>query len=358
MRHWQRKLPLQLNQVRALSGVASPQIGGLLILALVFAACGGTQNDPLPPQSAADFASATTCPSPPSQPVYIKGGTFVMGSSEVYAEEGPPRETQVQDFWIDPHEVTNRQFAQFVAATDYVTVAEKPVDPAQFGVPVEQIPAYMLEPGSAVFTPPDRPSRNYADWWDYVPGANWRKPYGPSGPDAVPDQPVVHLAWDDMQAYATWRRGRLPSEAEWEYAASAGASKYVEQPDPARANSWQGVFPVVNDAKDGFKGIAPVGCFKPNAFGLYDMVGNVWEVTADFYRPGHDPAGRDNPRGPSENDAYDPLNPGFTSRVMKGGSYLCAPNYCRRYRPESRQGRDPGMGASNVGFRLAYDKGP
>ena len=324
-------------------------------LGLFVAACGGASDDNSLPRSAADFAATATCKTPRSQPVYIEGGSFIMGSNAVYAEEGPPRETRVASFWIDPHEVTNRQFAEFVDATGYVTVAEKPVDPAQFGVPVEQIPAYMLQPGSAVFTPPDRPSRNYADWWDYVPGASWKKPYGPQGPGAAPDQPVVHLAWEDMQTYAAWRGGRLPTEAEWEYAASAGAPDNVEQPDAKSANSWQGVFPVVNEAADGFKGIAPVGCFAPNGFGLYDMVGNVWEVTADFYRPGHDPQTRDNPRRASENDAYDPLNPGFASRVMKGGSYLCAPNYCQRYRPESRQGRDPGLGASNVGFRLAYD---
>ncbi len=327
-----------------------------LALGLLCAACDKAPAEPALPTAAIDFAATAACKPPPSAPVAIKGGTFIMGSDEVYAEEGPPRETRVDAFWIDPHEVTNRQFAAFVKATGYVTVAEQPVDPAQFNVPASQIPPYMLQPGSAVFTPPARPSRNYADWWDYVPGASWKKPYGPQGPDAVPDQPVVHLAWADMAAYARWRGGRLPTEAEWEYAASAGAPKYVEQPDPKAANSWQGVFPFVNEAADGFKGIAPVGCFAPNAFGLYDMVGNVWEVTADFYRAGHDPAARDNPRGPSENDAYDPLNAGFSSHVMKGGSYLCAPNYCQRYRPESRQGRDSGLGASNVGFRLAYDR--
>lgn len=325
-------------------------------LTLFVAACGSAPEPAELPQSATSFATVATCRTVSSEPVRLDGGTFVMGSNAVYAEEGPPRVTRVGPFWIDPHEVTNRQFAAFVAATDHVTVAEKPVDPAQFGVPVAQIPAYMLQPGSAVFTPPEQPSRNYADWWAYVPGASWKKPYGPQGPDAVADQPVVHLAWEDMQAYAAWAGGRLPTEAEWEYAASAGAPGAVEQPGPGQANSWQGVFPVTNDAADGFKGIAPAGCFAPNAFGLYDMVGNVWEVTADRFRPGHDQQASDNPRGPSENDAYDPLNPGFQSRVMKGGSYLCAPNYCQRYRPESRQGRDPGLGASNVGFRLAYDR--
>lgn len=329
-----------------------------LAAVLALAACSGAEHNTDVPNEATDYVAAKTCATPPDTPVQIEGGTFTMGSSAVYPEEGPERQTTVGGFWIDPHEVTNRQFAEFVKATGYVTVAEKPLDPEMFGVPVEQIPAFMLEPGSAVFTPPDKPSRSYNDWWEYLPGANWKKPYGPEGPDAVPDQPVVHLAWDDMQAYAAWKGGRIPTEAEWEYAASAGAQKYTEQPAPELANSWQGVFPVTNEASDGFKGIAPVGCFKPNAFGLYDMVGNVWEVTADFFRAGHDPEDRDNPRGPSENDAYDPLNPGFSSRVIKGGSYLCAPNYCQRYRPESRHGRDPGLGASNVGFRLIYDGHP
>ncbi|WDA40836.1 formylglycine-generating enzyme family protein [Erythrobacter sp. BLCC-B19] len=308
--------------------------------------------------TAADFATLARCPAPPDTPVAIPAGRFVMGSDAVYPEEGPPRITQVSAFWIDRHEVTNRQFAAFIVATGHVTVAERPVDPAAFGVPIEQIPAFMLEPGSAVFTPPARPSRSYADWWVYVPGASWKRPYGPHGPAAVPDQPVVHLAWEDMQAFARWKGGRLPTEAEWEYAASAGTLDDRAQPGPDRANSWQGAFPLVNEGLDGFKGIAPVGCFKPNRFGLHDMVGNVWEVTADFYRPGHDPAERDNPRGPGENDSYDPQHRGLASRVMKGGSYLCAPNYCQRYRPESRQGRDPGLGASNVGFRLAYDRAP
>lgn len=279
------------------------------------------------------------------------------GQEEVYAEEGPLRETNVDTFWIDPHEVTNRQFAAFVAATGYVTVAERPVDPEFYGVPVEQIPAQLLEPGSAVFTPPARPSRRYTDWWVYVPGANWQRPYGPDSPDARDDQPVVHLAWDDILAYANWAVGRLPTEAEWEYAASAVAEPYSEQPDGSAVNTWQGAFPIVNEEIDWFRGIAPVGCFRSNANGLYGMVGNVWEVTQDYFAPGHDPADCDNPRGPSENAAYDPYNPGLATRVMKGGSYLCAP-ICQRYRPASHQGRDPGLGASNVGFRLAYDQAP
>lgn len=328
----------------------------LFALTLILWACSGQSSEPDPINSLEEFPTSKTCAKLSDQPVRIEGGSFMMGSEAVYGEEGPQRETFVDTFWIDPHEVTNHQFAVFVKDTSYVTIAEKPVDTDQFDMPVEQIPAYFLEPGSAVFTPPERPSHNYSDWWKYVPGAYWKKPYGPDGPDAQPDQPVVHLGWDDMAAYAKWRSGRLPTEAEWEYAASAGAEKYIEQPSPQQANTWQGMFPLVNQASDGFMGIAPVGCFEPNGFGLYDMVGNVWEMTADLYRARHDPDERDNPRGPSEASSYDPINPMTPSRVIKGGSYLCAPNYCQRYRPESRQGRDPGMGASNVGFRLVYDQ--
>ncbi len=336
-------------------------LAGLALTVMALAACSSDETQdsaPARPTMAQDFATTASCDTPPDTPVEIAGGSFTMGQVDIYAEEGPLRETRVDTFWIDRHEVTNRQYAEFIAATGYVTLAEKPVDPALYGVPAEQIPPELLLPGSAVFTPPARPSRNYTDWWVYVPGASWMKPYGPDGPDAGSDQPVVHLAYEDMLAYADWAGGRLPTEAEWEYAASAGMDTYTEQPGPQAANSWQGAFPMVNEETDGFRGIAPVGCFTPNANGLYDMVGNVWEVTSDFYRPGHDPADTDNPRGPSENAAYDPANPVSPSRVMKGGSYLCAPNYCQRYRPTSRQGRDPGLGASNVGFRLAYDAAP
>ena len=317
--------------------------------ALAAAACSDTSHE----TQLASAQAPRECATPASTPVRIEGGTFAMGQTDVYREEGPVRETTVAAFAIDPHEVTNAQFARFVEETGYVTDAEKPVDPALFGVPVEQIPAYMLEPGSAMFTPPDRPSNKYNDWWAYTPGANWKKPYGPKGADRVDNEPVVHLTYADMAAYAEWAGGRLPTEAEWEYAAAAGAAPSNVQ--PREANSWQGVFPAVNEEKDGFAGLAPIGCYEPNANGLYDMVGNVWEMTSDFYRAGHDPDDTDNPRGPSEAEASDPTNPGFVSRVIKGGSYLCAPNYCQRYRPAARSPRDAAMGASNVGFRLVYD---
>ncbi len=302
------------------------------------------------------MAATRSCARLSDAPVHLPGGAFEMGEADVYAEEGPVRRTRVHGFWIDPHEVTNRQFAAFVAATGHVTGAERPVDPARFAVPRDRIPAGMLLPGAAVFVPPDHPTTNYADWWRYVPGANWRRPEGPQRPAARPDEPVAQLDYEDMAAYARWRGGRLPSEAEWEYAARAGGGSTRAQ--PTEANSWQGAFPLVNSASDGFAGLAPVGCYRPNAFGLYDMIGNVWEMTSDFYRAGHDPADRDDPHGPSEAAAFDPDNPGFPSRVIKGGSYLCAPNYCQRYRPAARSARDPAMGAENVGFRLVYDRAP
>ncbi|PKP68786.1 MAG: cysteine-type sulfatase aerobic maturase, partial [Alphaproteobacteria bacterium HGW-Alphaproteobacteria-5] len=179
--------------------------------AALLAGCGGKGEPDAAPHTAAVTRS---CPAIADTPVKLAGGTFLMGEEDVYAEEGPVRETRVGGFWIDPHEVTNRQFGAFVAATGHVTVAEKPVDPAAFGPSAGPIPPDMLKPGSAVFTPPDFPSNDYADWWTYVPGANWRKPYGPDGADAAANEPVVHLAWDDMAAYATWRGGRLPTEAE------------------------------------------------------------------------------------------------------------------------------------------------
>ena len=328
----------------------------LTLTGLLFAVGCSQAEDGVVSGEEASTVAKRDCPLPQQRVVKLDGGQFAMGQDDVYREEGPVRNTRVDGFWIDVTEVTNRNFARFVEETGYVTLAEKPVDPALFGVPEDQIPPHMLKAGSAVFTPPAKPSRNYADWWEYRPGANWKKPYGPDGADFRPSEPVVHLSYEDMEAYARWAGGRIPTEAEWEYAAKGDAEPSREQ--PKEANSWQGVFPLVNEETDGFKGIAPVGCYRPNSNGLHDTVGNVWEMTADLYRVGHDPNDRNNPKGPSENAAYDPMNPQFPSRVIKGGSYLCAPNYCQRYRPASRSGRDPSMGASNVGFRLVYDNEP
>lgn len=333
--------------------------GGVLALgaAAILAACSDSDNasgNGVGDNAGSSAKAARDCTAPAKAFAAVEGGTFMMGQEDVYREEGPAREVTVDGFWIDTTEVTNAQFAEFAKATGYVTVAEKPVDPAMFAVPADQIPADMLKAGSAVFAAPDRPSNNYADWWEYRPGANWKKPLGPDGADADERRPVVHMAYADMEAYAKWRSGRIPTEAEWEYAARAGAENYTEQ--PSEANSWQGVFPVKDFEEDGFGGVAPVGCYAANDWGIHDMIGNVWEVTSDLYAPGHDPnRPRRNPQGPSANVAYDPGNPDFASRVMKGGSFLCAPNYCQRYRPAARSGRDPGLGASNVGFRLVYD---
>ncbi|MEZ5708112.1 MAG: SUMF1/EgtB/PvdO family nonheme iron enzyme [Blastomonas sp.] len=325
----------------------------LLLCSVLLGGCGSSADGS---PDAPEHANARSCTALSDTPVEIAAGSFMMGDDRIYAEEGPVHQVRVDGFWIDPHEVTNRQFAAFVDATGYVTIAEKPVDPREFGVPVEQIPPDLLKPGSAVFVPPASPSNDYHDWWRYRPGAYWRKPAGPDGPDAAPDNPVVHVTFADMQAYARWRGGRLPSEAEWEFAAAAGAEESLAQ--PVEANSWQGVFPVANEKSDGFAGVAPVGCYKPNANGLYDMIGNVWEMTADVYAPGHDPADADNSAGPDEFAMPGLTQGGQTLRVIKGGSYLCAPNYCRRYRAAARTSRDPGLGASNVGFRLVYDDPP
>nr|WP_282098632.1 SUMF1/EgtB/PvdO family nonheme iron enzyme [Qipengyuania proteolytica] len=264
-------------------------------------------------------------------PVRIESGTFMMGDDKAYPEEGPRRRVHVDGFWIDPHEVTNRQFAAFVDATGYVTGAEKPVDPSLFGVPAEQVPEELLKPGSAVFMPPRSAPRSAEGMWTYVPGAYWLKPHGPDGPVARDDEPVVHLTYDDMTAFARWSKGRLPTEAEWEYAAAP--SDPPSRTQPTQANTWHGLFPAVDTGEDGFKGLAPVGCFAPNVRRLYDMVGNVWEMTSDFY----------------EDDMT-------LGRVIKGGSYLCAANYCQRYRPSARQARDTSLGTGHVGFRLVYDK--
>ncbi len=329
----------------------------LIGAALALAAC-GTQKPPtvatsracLSPLPPAEAASST------AGMVLIKGGAFEMGARPMKPEEGPPRPTRVGDFWIDRTEVTNAQFARFVAATGYVTLAEKPLDPKAYpGLPLE-----ALKPSAIVFVGADQPGSNPGAWWQVVAGANWRHPEGPGSTiEGREAWPVVQIAWQDALAYARWLGRDLPTEAEWEYAAQGGkpASRYVwgETPlDAAKpqANVWQGVFPALDTGDDGYKRqAAPVGCFPPNGYGLHDMAGNVWEWAADWYRPNLAPASRDNPAGPPEVLSVDPREPGARKHVIKGGSYLCSPDFCYRYRPAAREAGPTDTGENHIGFR-------
>lgn len=282
---------------------------------------------------------------------FVEGGRFRMGSDAHYPEERPIRSVTVGSFWIDRHEVTNAQFAAFVAATGYRTTAETGFDPKDLpGLPPE-----AAAPGSMVFRQPDRPAgTSETDWWVYVPGASWRAPEGPgSSIDGRGNEPVVQVSWRDAKAYAAWLGRDLPTEAEWEFAARGGLEDApyawgVEVRPGGRymANSWQGLFPVLDEGSDGFKGRAPVGCFQANGLGLFDVTGNVWEMTLDLWAAGHRAEPPVLPVGLSQPDGG-PLQP----RVIKGGSYLCSTNYCGRYRPASRQPQETGLGASHVGFR-------
>ncbi|MGK2741280.1 formylglycine-generating enzyme family protein [Tepidicaulis sp. LMO-SS28] len=288
--------------------------------------------------------------------VLIEGGTFTMGD-DVYEDEGPTRQVTVGSFYIDTHEVTNRQFARFVEETGYVTVAERGPDPALY----PGIDPAMLTPGSTVFIMPADLQRggDVTQWWQFIEGANWRAPEGPgSSIEGREDFPVIHITYDDAMAYAEWAGRDLPTEAEWEYAARGGLEKErygweggkLAPDGKYRANTWQGVFPLYDGEEDGFHLAAPVGCYEPNGYGLYDMIGNVWEWTGDWYAPRQ--AGEtDNPEGVAQAMSRDPAQPGMPVRVIKGGSFLCAPNYCMRYRPGARHAQDLGLGAAHLGFR-------
>jgi formylglycine-generating enzyme len=303
---------------------------------------------------------------------WLAGGEFLMGSDQHYPEEAPAHRVRVGPFGIDRYPVTNRQFALFVADTGYVTVAERPLDPADFpGAPAEN-----LVPGSMVFTPTAGPVdlRHLSQWWTWVPGACWRRPEGPgSGVNGRWDHPVVHVAHEDAAAYAAWVGGRLPTEAQWEHAARGGLEGAVfTWGDEARpdgrlmANTWDGPdFPWRSTGESGFLRTAPVGSFPPNGFGLFDMAGNVWEWTDDWWTSSHPeepqaccgPA--EVPLDPQRGDARssrDPAQPQFPvpRKVVKGGSHLCADSYCLRYRPAARRPQMVDTGMSHVGFRCAW----
>ncbi|MGI0491413.1 formylglycine-generating enzyme family protein [Alkalinema pantanalense CENA528] len=289
---------------------------------------------------------------------WIAGGSFQMGSDDPrFPEERSADQVTLDNFCIDQTEVTNAQFAEFVQATGYMTVAERPLSPAQF----PDLPEDQRSPGSLVFRAPaaDAKSVPLLSWWYWTVGANWRHP---SGPDSTivgkENHPVVHIAYEDAVAYAQWAGKSLPTEAQWEFAARGGLDgatySWGNQYAADKANTWQGLFPILNTQADGYGGTAPVGSFPANGYGLYDMTGNVWEWTADWYHTGHaSHAHQHNPTGPNASQSFDPNKPRDGAlHVIKGGSYLCAVNYCSRFRPAARESESPDTGTTHIGFRL------
>jgi sulfatase modifying factor 1 len=333
----------------------------------------------------------------PAGMVWIPGGEFSMGSKDPRGEvcggnepmddARPVHRVQLDGFWMDRTEVTNAEFARFVAATKYITVAERPLRAADYpGVPADQ-----LAPGSIVFTPPAGavPLNNAMQWWAWVPGANWRHPEGPASDLQGRDRlPVVHVAYEDAEAYARWAGKELPTEAQWEFAARGGRGGELYpwgdelNPDGKKmANIWEGPFPHANSKADSFAGIAPVASFPANGYGLHDVAGNVWEWCRDWYRPDTYamrakqplpesapkdaafrtntglPAGRNgvpvlkNPSGPPQSASFDPGEPGVAKRVQRGGSFLCTDQYCTRYMVGARGKGAPDTGSNHAGFR-------
>lgn len=299
--------------------------------------------------------------------ILIPGGTFIMGASDAEArqDEQPRHSVTVDSFWIDEHEVTNAEFARFVAATAYVTTAEKPISKEEL---MQQLPpgspepdSSMLLPGALVFTPPAHavPLDDVSQWWTFTLGASWRHPQGPGSDITGKDKlPVVQVSWDDAQAYARWAGKRLPTEAEWEFAARGGLDDqpYTWGSDPItsgkpKANTWSGHFPYQNTAVDGFTGLAPVRSFPANGYGLYDMAGNVWEWVADWYDVDYykhaDHA--HNPKGPEKGN--DPEDPAVAKHTIRGGSFMCTDQYCSGYRVTARMKSSPESGLENLGFR-------
>lgn len=291
---------------------------------------------------------------------WIQGGKFLMGADE-FPDSRPMHKITVDGFFIDEHEVTNAEFARFVIATNYKTVAERPLNPADY----PGVPADKLVPGSAVFTPTANSVSldNPLQWWNYVPGASWSQPEGKgSSIKGKENYPVIHVSYEDAAAYAKWAGKRLPTEAEWEYAAQGGKGNHTyywgDELKPGNkwtANIYQGSFPDKNTKEDGYAGAAPVKSFPPNSYGLYDMDGNVWEWCQDLYRPDYyQKSVAKNPQGPK--DSYDPDEPNAIKRVQRGGSFLCSDDYCIRYKAGSRGKGEVSSGSNNLGFRCVKEK--
>jgi sulfatase modifying factor 1 len=307
-------------------------------------------------------AAQTAVPGPgPAGMAWIPPGEFAMGSAGFYPEERPVHRVAVDGFWMDTHPVTVASFRQFVQQTGYVTTAERA--PAAADYPGAD--PVLLVPGSLVFRATAGPAdlRDYTNWWHWVPGACWRRPEGPgSHVRKRHDHPVTHVAYADARAYADWAGSDLPTEAEWEYAARGGLEGAVfawgnefAPGGELQANTWQGEFPWQNLGLDGYDGTSPAGSFPANGFGLYDMTGNVWEWTSDFFRPRHqgDPDGKAccTPRNPRVGEVHAAGEGTIPRRVIKGGSHLCAPSYCLRYRPAARQGESVDTSTGHLGFR-------
>jgi sulfatase modifying factor 1 len=308
-----------------------------------------------------------TCP---KGMIAIPAGTFRMGSDRHYPEEAPVHRVTVSSFFIDSTPVTNRHFKEFVKATGHVTFAETPPNPKDYPGALP----HMIYAGSLVFVPPSRQVdlSHWGEWWTFLKGANWRHPYGPkSNINNLDNHPVVHVAFADALAYARWTGKELPTEAEWEFAARGGldGAEYAwgSEFTPGGkhlANTWQGEFPRQNLNEDSYERTSPVTAFVPNGYGVSDMIGNVWEWTTDWYTQKHDADAPkaccipENPRGGAENASYDPCQPNIKipRKVIKGGSHLCAPNYCRRYRPAARHAEAVDTSTSHVGFRCIVRK--
>ncbi|HEY7498324.1 MAG TPA: formylglycine-generating enzyme family protein [Vicinamibacterales bacterium] len=340
---------------------------GISTMALASAAACGSDRPrddrPAAPAPAIGINVANAPGPAPDGMIWVPGGTFWMGCETCGMPDALPAHlVKVDGFWMDATPVTNAEFERFVAETGYVTIAERPLNKADF----PGVPADKLVPGSAVFRPTKEPVPldNPLRWWEYTPGASWKHPDGPrSSTKGRDDHPVVHVALEDVEAYAKWAGKRLPSEAEFEFAARGGLDRNLyawgnemRPGNKAMSNIWQGRFPARDLGDDGYTGTSPVKAFPPNGFGLYDMGGNVWQWCADWYRPDYygtlasGGAVASNPKGPAS--SFDPDEPGAAKRVIRGGSYLCTDQYCARYLVGSRGKSEVSSGTSNLGFRL------